>query len=658
MQKKLFPIILTIALLASNVVSFFYIFNLQGDAKVINYAGVVRGATQRLVKQELNGTSNDSLIAKIDGILTNLQTGEGDYGLSRMDSDEFQELIIQMQADWGKLKEEIYLVRSGQGREKLFADSERFFELADRTVGAAEQFSEKSVRSATGSLVILNCAFILLIILLYIYNTKQTQRQRALELAEAENQRRSEHLSQVEESLRAPMNDISELMYISDIENYDLLFLNQKGKEIFHVDSLEGKKCYRVLQGKDAPCEFCTTPFLKKGENYTWEITNPITERHYILKDRLLEWDNRPARMEIAFDTTESEKEKLLLKFTLEAEKMVTDCVGMLYRQNDIVRTTEQVLEKFGSFLCADRAYIVDIENGMLYNRLEWCAEGVSPQKELMQGLPVSMIERWSPYFKQKKCVIITDLEPLKDSDLMEYTLLKEHSITSLVAAPLERDGTLMGYLAVDNPPAEQIMNMDSLLQTLCYFLMIARSNAESQQQLSHLSYFDKLTSFYNRNRYIEDTNALENTGGPIGIVYLDVNGLKDINDQYGHEFGDTVLVECAKRMKRVFEGSDFYRIGGDEFVIICTNIDKDLFYSKLRELKAQFQNNDNYRAAIGFQWSESMYNLKQIITEADAKMYEDKKAFYQQHPVSQRYRHHSDEILRFPDPAPFRRHP
>lgn len=655
MQKRILPIILTIALLVSSVVSYFYIYNLQGNAKVINYAGVVRGATQRLVKQELNHKPNDPLIAKIEGILKELQTGEGDYGLTRLDSDEFQDLIVQMQADFKQIKDEIYMVRAGDGAGTLFAESETFFELADRTVAAAEQFSEKSVRSAARSLLILNCSFILLTLLFYGYSAKQLKRQKELEKAEEENRKKREHLSLLEESLQAPMNDISELMYISDLENYDLLFLNQAGMESFHVDSLEGQKCYRVLQGKDAPCEFCTSPLLREGENYTWEHTNPITGRHYILKDRLLEWDNRPARLEIAFDTTEAEHEKQQLKFTLEAEKMVTDCVGMLYRQNDIDRTTAQVLEKFGSFLHADRAYLVDINDGMMYNSLEWCAKDISSYKEQMQGLPVSMIERWILCFKQKECVIIQDLKQLMDSCPAEYDLLNRQSIKSLVAAPLDRDGTLLGYLAVDNPPADRIMNIASLLQTLCYFLLVARSNAESQRQLSHMSYYDTLTSFYNRNRYMEDTNALVHTDHPVGIVYLDVNGLKDINDQYGHEFGDTVLAECARRMKQVFTGADFYRIGGDEFVIICPGIKKDVFHSRLRELRARFQDDPHYRAAIGSQWAQSVDDLKQVIAKADANMYEDKKEFYRRHPVSQRYRHHSDEILHLADPTVLR---
>lgn len=143
MQKKIFPIILTAALLVSSLVSLFFIHNLQGNAKVINYAGVVRGATQRLIKQELNHSPNDALIGQIEGILEELQTGHGEHGLTRLDSEEFQELIVRMRDDWEQLKEEIYLVRAGGDTDTLFEDSEAFFGLADQTVVTAEVFSEK-----------------------------------------------------------------------------------------------------------------------------------------------------------------------------------------------------------------------------------------------------------------------------------------------------------------------------------------------------------------------------------------------------------------------------------------------------------------------------------------------------------------------------------
>lgn len=652
MQKKIFPIALTIALIFTGVFSLFSLHNIQGNARVINYAGVVRGATQRLIKQELNQMPNDALIKQLDSILTELQTGQGEHQLTRMDSPQFQDIIAKMQSQWELLKEEIHLVRDGGETAKLFMDSEAYFELADQAVSAAEQYSEDSELMAEKGLLAINFAFVSAIFFLYFYNLKQVKRQQEIQKAEEENRKKEERLSRLAEDLQGPMNDISELIYVSDVENYNLLFINQAGRETFHVDSLEGKKCYRVLQGKDAPCDFCTTPYLKEGENYTWEITNAITNKHYILKDRLIEWDGRPARMEIAFDTTESEKEKMQLKFSMEADKMITDCVRILYQQNDLTAAVPQVLELLGSFLSASRAYIIYIRDEQMYNDYEWCAEGVISQKMLLQALPVNLLQRWISFFEQQGCVVIEDLEQIQASAPKEYQILKGQGTKSLVAAPLEQDGVLIGYLGVDNPPPNRLKSIAPLLQTLCYFLLLAQQHADGQKQLVHMSYFDKLTSFYNRNRFMEDTNALIQSTQAVGIVYLDINGLKDINDQHGHEFGDKILKESARRMKAVFSDADFYRIGGDEFVIICPGISKERFQSQLRDLKKKFQKDTDCQAAIGSQWIDKIDNINQLIASADAKMYEDKKAFYRKNPASRRYRHYNDELLHLSDAA------
>ena len=105
----------------------------------------------------------------------------------------------------------------------------------------------------------------------------------------------------------------------------------------------------------------------------------------------------------------------------------------------------------------------------------------------------------------------------------------------------MEQNGELAGYLGVDNPPPDKIINIASLLQTLCYFVSLALQHAESQKKLSYLSYHDNSTTFYNRNRYIKDTQKLFNMDTSLGIIYLDVNGLKDVNDQM---FADKIMGE------------------------------------------------------------------------------------------------------------------
>lgn len=651
MQKIIIPVILTIALIFSGILSVFSIFNIQGNARVINYAGVVRGASQRLVKQELNQMQNEELVHTIDAVIDELKTGEGENDLIRLNSAEFQDLMTQMQAEWNKLKEEIYLVRSGADGQALYVASEAFFVLADRTVTAAEQHTENNVIQTTKLLSVLTCSFILFAFILMLYFSRQNKRQKRLQEAEEANREKSKYLKRMSQDLRAPMNDISELMYVSDVENYEMLFINDAGKKTFQIDSLNGEKCYELLHKKTSPCEFCTTSALREGEIYTWEHTNSYINRHYLLKDRLVEWEGHHARMEIAFDMTEAEKEKERLKNTLDSEKMITECVRTLYKEHDLGKAMDQVLCQLGSFLSAERAYIFNVREQLMYNENEWCADGIEPQKDKLQKISLSSIERWMPAFDRQECVVIENLESIRESSPEEYSILHQQSITSMVVAPLERDGRLAGYLGVDNPPPDKLINIASLLQTLCYFIMLAYRHAESQQQLSHLSYFDVLTSFYNRNRYIEDSRRLTHMDTSVGVVYLDVNGLKDINDQYGHAFGDKVLAECARRMKVVFKGADFYRIGGDEFVIICKGIGKELFDQRIRELKNNFEEDPLYHAAVGACWAEKVDDLSRIIADADAKMYEDKKNYYRNHPASNRYRHYSDELLHLKDP-------
>lgn len=655
MPKRILPVTLAAALLFSILIAVLSIHQLQGSARVINYAGVVRGATQRLIKQELNGQQNDQLIARLDGILSELADGEGENGLDRMDDADFQALVSEMQGEWARLKEEIGRVRQGGDRDALYRDSEAYFDLADRTVSAAELYSEQQVRRAEQGLLVLGAVFLLLSALLAWYGTVQNRRQRALKEAEDLNRAKSENLERMSEDLRAPLNEISELMYVADLESHELLFINEAGCRTFGVKELTGQKCYEVLQGLTEPCPYCSTPALVPGENYTWETTNPITGRHYLLKDRLLQWEGRPARIEIAFDITETEAEKQELKNTLDAEKIVIECVQTLYREHDFIQSFPMVLEHLGQFLSAARVYLLMVRGDQLNCDFEWCGEGVASKRDLFQKLPLAALSGWEPLGDSQGCVVLEDVERIREEWPQLYEKLSRAQIKSLLTAPLEQDGRLQGMFVVHNAKTAGIRGIGPMIQTLGYFLMLTCDRTENEHQLSHLSYYDTLTAFYNRNRYMQDAAALAGYQGPFGIVYLDVNGLKDINDKLGHAAGDEALVECARQMRAAFQNADFYRIGGDEFVILCPGMDQAVFEARTAALRRYFEHNDLCRAAVGARWTTQIEDVQQIIADADACMYEDKKEFYRRNPASNRYRHLSDEVLCLSDPEVLR---
>jgi len=105
-------------------------------------------------------------------------------------------------------------------------------------------------------------------------------------------------------------------------------------------------------------------------------------------------------------------------------------------------------------------------------------------------------------------------------------------------------------------------------------------SSKEHQQQLEHIAHYDVLTNLPNRlflaDRMQQAMNQSLRRKDSIGIVYLDLDGFKVINDTYGHEVGDELLICVSKRMKTVLrDGDTLARIGGDEFVAVLVDLNQ-----------------------------------------------------------------------------------
>ncbi len=109
------------------------------------------------------------------------------------------------------------------------------------------------------------------------------------------------------------MNSLDAVVYVADMETYELLFVNNSLKN--DIGDVQGSICWQIIQrDKTGPCEFCTNNKLltengEPGETYTWEFQNTITSRWYLIKDKAIRWhDGRIVRLEIATDITESKK--------------------------------------------------------------------------------------------------------------------------------------------------------------------------------------------------------------------------------------------------------------------------------------------------------------------------------------------------------------
>ena len=445
------------------------------------------------------------------------------------------------------------------------------------------------------------------------------------------------------------LNEISELVYVSDPETYELLFVNQTGCQTLHLENYKHKKCYEVLQGKTSPCEFCTNDRLCDDNFYTWEFTNPSIGRHFLLKDKIIQWRGKTARMEIAFDITERELQKQELKNMLDVQTLITNCVRMLYAVDDLDQTINAVLTQIGEFLVSDRAYVFEIKDELMNNTHEWTAPGISPQLEKLQQLDLSLISDWLPFFKKNDCIIIDDVEQLQKTNPAAYATLHAQEITSLIAAPIFLDNKLAGYIGIDNYDSEKIKNSSYLLLSMSIFLSYAIRHRNHVDMLHRLSYHDLLTNALNRNAFMDVLSQFRpGQYASAGIIYIDINGMKEINDFYGHHQGDKILITTVAKVFNLFKPDDLFRIGGDEFVIITYDLTETDFYEKFNLLRNIFCEKTNlpFSIATGSCWVKSPSDLNSLLQQADSAMYTDKKKFYYGKEKTSRYRHNLDDIL------------
>lgn len=446
--------------------------------------------------------------------------------------------------------------------------------------------------------------------------------------------------------LKDILGDLSELIYVSDAKTYELYYMNEQGMKAFHVDKFNGQKCYQVLQGRDSPCDFCTIHLLNTNEYYNWTKTNLITEKTYLLKDKFINWDGKFCRIEIAFDQENRIKKEEAIQDLLNIETVLVKCITELHQSTDIFSRVQKMIEIVGRFLQADRTYVFLIYGNHMDNVFEWCKKDVKPEIDDLQNLDVHLIDRWRESFEKGECIVIEDIEDIQNAG-SEYDILKSQNIRTLIAAPLESDGQLIGYIGVDNPPMNKVEKILPFFTTLSYFLSSIIVKHRSEITLQQMSFYDSLTGLYNRNRYMEELHMFEKQDQMrMGIFYIDMNGLKVVNDVYGHSRGDYALKQIANVLKENFDKEMLYRLGGDEFIVFYQNQDKDSFYKKVKALFKSFEEH-NCSVAVGYQYVTNGHDIQKAIKDADEMMYENKKQYYRTN-LAKRYRYYNDEFVEF----------
>lgn len=178
-------------------------------------------------------------------------------------------------------------------------------------------------------------------------------------------------------------------------------------------------------------------------------------------------------------------------------------------------------------------------------------------------------------------------------------------------------------------------MDRSSMVEsTLVSVIKLYAENALMREKLIYENEHDHLTGLYNKGKYLDMVEEEYPNKSSIAIFNFDVNNLKKMNDEFGHEAGDKLIIKAADSIRKVTKDNVHgYRMGGDEFLMVACDVTKDevdmLKQRWEEELERLNQLSDDIHCvmALGLVYGDGNYDLSKLLAEADERMYEDKKA-------------------------------
>lgn len=273
------------------------------------------------------------------------------------------------------------------------------------------------------------------------------------------------------------------------------------------------------------------------------------------------------------------------LKHRLVAENALAKVTGILVSAEKA--DLEEALAILGRTFGADRvrAIVFGPESDTEDRSREWCAPGMEPLLHKLRDLPSSWFRWGFGEARSGREVIVPDTADLPDEASDERESLLGLGVRSFLQIPTLIAGRLIGFLSLDYGHVKNVVPLEDvdLLRTASQVIAayLDRKKAEealhaSETRLIYLSAHDDLTGAYNWphfERLLGELNSAERM--PLSLIMGDLNGLKLLNEAFGHQEGDSQLVRVSRILvDSCRPGDQVCRLGGDEFAVLMPNAD------------------------------------------------------------------------------------
>lgn len=399
--------------------------------------------------------------------------------------------------------------------------------------------------------------------------------------------------------------------------------LHKRLDEVFDAETmkvfLDG--LHQAATGKKVVIE---REFLKRGE-IKWSQVKVFSKDNHL--------NGRKYYMVIS-DITERKQAELNLQKRLDYEQLLNRISLMAVNNENIEMFLNESLRMMGEILNISRTYIFeyDQQTETMNNTYEWVAPRIGPEIENLQGIPVSSANWHDQMMRSNQPTVYKDIEDIPDEGTKN--ILRPQGIKSILIVPLFLEKTYFGFLGFDECndyrdwPEEDVNLLQSISRLITQVILQQRVKEELQTERYH----DSLTGLYNRRFFDVELRRLDTARQlPISIIMGDVNGLKLINDVYGHQEGDRLLQSIAQILKSFCRAEDVIaRWGGDEYIILLPQTSPEAAAEVCKRINEVCKKQDQARKYLSISLGcatkkEAVEDIMQTLKKAEDSMYKSK---------------------------------
>ncbi len=441
----------------------------------------------------------------------------------------------------------------------------------------------------------------------------------------------SKHKNIVSEEInfeKMVIDNVVKYVYVVDIDKHEIMYANETFKNLFGFEDKDIKtaKCYELFRGYDVPCHFCNIDKLTVEEEQIWQYHDERFKKDFRIKDYLITEGNRRFRVSLG---EECSSQYTLLEYKDEIQNAINQCVETLNKDNDAETNIGEILGIIKNFYDAERVCIFKLDD--LKQNLScsyvFGVDGYHKDVPGLQKIPLSIIPHWMDMLENGGFVYVDSVRESIDPESAKFKILELFGVKNLIATPIIQNGEITGFVL--SATATIHKNNVTFLKAITVFIKDAINKKHTNLKLETLLNFDRLTGLFNRHYYDDVISRIKNEYiNDIGIIYIDVNGLKKMNDNFGHSYGDCYIDNCASLIRQYFPDEAF-RVGGDEFVVLTNTLKEDEFNLKVEAFKKDIDANKKVSMSLGVVWCESYVNIERCIKKADILMYESKANYY-----------------------------